>query len=471
MTTPSWLQDALFYQIFPDRFAKSNPDYNPPNLQLWGAPPTLNGIQGGDLRGILQHLDYLLDMGFNAIYLNPIFLSPSNHRYNTSDYFTIDPRLGKLKDFHDLVSAAHANGIHIVLDGVFNHCSRGFFAFTDLLENGPASTYLDWFHIKKFPLNAFTSGKARNYVGWWGYKSLPKFNTDTPAVRRYILEAAGYWIEQGADGWRLDVPNEIDDDAFWAEFRGVVKTANPQACLIGEIWNIAPRWVSEGHFDGLMNYPLRAAILGWLMKPGTSHSGVPIPHLTFTDFTRQLEELVNLYPRENVFSMYNLLGSHDTERLPNLLDNDLERVKLAYTILYAYPGAVSMYYGDEIGLTGGRDPDCRGAFPWQPENWNHDLRAYIHKMIDLRKRLPALRLGDYQRVLLDAEHNCYAFARSLDTDRIIVAFNADPEAHELTLPSKNPLQPLQDLLGGVELQLSDSAIHLRLPAWGIAWIG
>ena len=244
MTTPDWLQDALFYQIFPDRFANGDADNDPPNVQPWGALPTLSGFQGGDLRGIKQRLDYLLDLGINAIYLNPIFLSPANHRYNTSDYYTIDPRLGNLQDFHALINAAHARGIRVVLDGVFNHCSRGFFAFTDLLENGSESAYLNWFHVKKFPLNAYQPGKARQYSTWWGYKSMPKFNTDNPAVRRYILDVARYWIEQGADGWRLDVPNEIDDDAFWAEFRQVVKSANPEACLIGEIWTADPAgWV------------------------------------------------------------------------------------------------------------------------------------------------------------------------------------------------------------------------------------
>ncbi|MBI4769613.1 MAG: alpha-amylase, partial [Chloroflexi bacterium] len=208
MSVPSWVQDSIFYQIFPDRFANGDPDLDPPNVQPWGAPPTTSGFQGGDLAGVLHRLDYLLDLGVNAIYLNPIFHATSNHRYNATDYFSIDPRLGALADFRRLLERAHANGIRIILDGVFNHCGRGHFAFNDLLENGADSPYKDWFHVRHFPPHAYGHGDALDYEGWWNHKSLPRFNTATPAVRRHLLSVARYWIDQGIDGWRLDVPNE-----------------------------------------------------------------------------------------------------------------------------------------------------------------------------------------------------------------------------------------------------------------------
>ncbi|MEW6651206.1 MAG: alpha-amylase family glycosyl hydrolase, partial [Chloroflexota bacterium] len=229
MQIPDWVKDAVFYQIFPDRFANGDLTNDPPNVQPWGEIPDAFHFQGGDLAGIEQRLDYLQDLGINALYLNPIFLSPSTHRYNTVDYYCIDPKLGSRQDFRRLLRRAHRKGMRIILDGVFNHCGRGFFAFNDLLENGSNSPYQDWFHIKKFPLHAYGPGKSSRYEAWWGYKSLPKFNTHAPAVRRYILDVARHWIDEGIDGWRLDVPNEIDDDTFWAEFRYAVKKGNPQA--------------------------------------------------------------------------------------------------------------------------------------------------------------------------------------------------------------------------------------------------
>jgi cyclomaltodextrinase len=233
MSVPYWVQDAVFYHIFPDRFANGDTSNDPPNTQPWGALPNRWDFQGGDLRGIIQKLDYLLDLGITALYLNPIFLANSNHRYNTADYFQIDPRLGNLDDFHALLKAAQTNGIRIILDGVFNHCGRGFFPFVDVLENQQHSAYQDWFHIKQFPVQAYSPDKSETYLGWWGLNSLPKLNTDNIHVRRYLFDVARYWIEQGIDGWRLDVPNEINDDSFWAEFRHVVKAANQDAYLVG----------------------------------------------------------------------------------------------------------------------------------------------------------------------------------------------------------------------------------------------
>jgi len=202
----------------------------------------IDGVfQGGDRAGVIQRIDYLVDLGVDALYLNPIFKAPSNHRYNTGDFYQIDPMLGSSQDFMALLDEAHKRGMYVVLEGVFNHCGRGFFAFTDIVENEQYSQYRDWFHIKRFPLDASSPGDAKNFLGWWKLKSLPKFNTSNPQLRAYILDVASYWIEQGIDGWRLDVPNEIDDDGFWAEFRQVVKHANPQAYLFGEIWKVDPR--------------------------------------------------------------------------------------------------------------------------------------------------------------------------------------------------------------------------------------
>jgi cyclomaltodextrinase len=465
MTVPYWVEDAIFYQIFPDRFANGDTQNDPPNVQSWGSPPTSWGFQGGDLRGIIDKFDYILDLGVNAIYLNPIFLSNSNHRYNTVDYLKIDPRVGTLEDFHALLETAHSNNVRVILDGVFNHCGRGFFGFNDLLENQDHSPYLDWFYVNKFPLDAYSPGKAEDYKAWWGFKSLPKFNTDNQAVRRYLLNVARYWIEQGSDGWRLDVPNEIDDDSFWLEFRQTVKSINRDAYLVGEIWTVEPRWVGPNHFDGLMNYPLRDAVSDFL------NGGF----ITAAGFADQVEGILKRYPRENAYAMYVTLGSHDTERIYTRLNGDLNKLKLAYSFLLAYPGAPAIYYGDEIGMTGGKDPECRGAFNWNPETWLEELRGWLRALISLRKRYVALRRGSYKRVMVDDRRNVYVFARTLGDEALLVVLNASAAQRHLRLPVKElgwrDGLILHNLLGFEEYIVSGDNLVVSVPPWSGIWIG
>jgi len=464
MTTPYWVQDAIFYEIFPDRFANGDPDNDPPNVQPWGSPPTIHGFQGGDLRGILRRFDYLLELGITALYLTPIFQASSTHRYNTTDYFKIDPKLGNLDDFRALLDTAHRNNVRVILDGVFNHCGRGFFAFSDLLENGENSPYKDWFHVKRFPLDAYTPGEAENYLAWWKFKSLPKFNTKNTQVRQYIFDVARYWIEQGADGWRLDVPNEIDDDAFWEEFRHTVKSANRDAYLAGEIWTPDPRWANDSHFDGLMNYPLRDALLR-LLYAGT----LDMPH-----FVEKAEGLLKSYPRENVYAMYIPLGSHDTERLFTKVERSTEKAKLAFLFQFAYPGAPAIYYGDEIGLEGEKDPDSRRAFPWDQSSWNMELYQWVKSLIALRKRYPSLRRGDFQRLLADDTNGHYVFTRTLGEEKVVVAMNAAPHQQNVEIPI-TPLQwangrVVHNLMDNSRYTVSGGKLTLSLLPWSGAWI-
>jgi cyclomaltodextrinase / maltogenic alpha-amylase / neopullulanase len=423
MTVPYWVEDAIFYQIFPDRFANGDPAHILPGTLPWNSLPTVHGFQGGDLRGIIQKFDYLLDLGINALYLNPIFQATSTHRYNTTDYYQIDSKLGDLRDFRALLNVAHDNGVRVVLDGVFNHTGRGFFAFNDLVENQENSLYKDWFHVKRFPIQAHTPGEADDFEAWWAYKSLPKLNTTNPLVRRYIMNVARHWINEGADGWRLDVPNEIDDDDFWSEFRHVVKTANPDAYLLAEIWDGDPRWVGEKNFDGLMNYPIREALLQWLAAKGS-----------VTLFADKVEKQLALYPRHNAYAMYLPVGSHDTERIWTALGGDIAKVKLAFLFQFTYPGAPAVYYGDETGVDGGKDPACRRTFQWDQKHWNLDLRDLIKRLIQLRKSSTALRRGDYTRIFVDELRGVFAFARTLGSEKALVVFNASPMRRNLRLP-------------------------------------
>ncbi len=446
--TPEWVKHAVFYQIFPERFDNGDPTNDPENVQPWGTPPTFSNFMGGDLRGILNRLDYLIDLGITAIYLTPIFQASSNHKYNTYDYFRIDPRFGTLATFHELIGHAHNRGVRVILDGVFNHCGRGFFAFQDVLENGPQSPYTRWFHIQQWPLHPYDEQKPANYYAWWNIRSLPKFNTNHPPVRRYLLDVARYWIEQGADGWRLDVPNEIDDHNFWREFRHVVKQANPDAYIVGEIWQDAHPWLDGTQFDAVMNYLWRDLCRDFFAYESISAEA----------FAQGIDYLLQRYPREAMLVQLNLLGSHDTVRFLNEARGDVRRLYAPLLFQMAFPGAPCIYYGDEIGMSGEKDPHCRGCFPWDTKAWNHDLRNWIKQCIALRREYIALRTGEF-RTLWAAQH-LYAFARWHNEQQLVVLLNRHDHPTSINLPLNQVPFPshmsLRDLFSGRVYQVRDS---------------
>ena len=407
--------------------------------------------------GIIKKMDYLEELGINAIYLNPIFQSPSNHRYNTYDYFKIDPKLGSLDDFKFLLNAAHKKNIHVILDGVFNHCGRGFFAFNDLLENGIESPYLDWFLTKSFPLNAYSPGKAEKYEAWWHIKSLPKFNTNNPEVRDYLFDVAAYWIGLGADGWRLDVPNEINDLQFWREFCEKVRAVNNNTYILGEIWEPDRRWIEDGLFDGLMNYPLRSLVIQAI------NDDVP----NILDLSNYLNHFFIPFSPEKMFFSYHLLDSHDTERIFTSFNGSLQKIKLAYLFLFSLPGAPSIYYGDEIGLQGGKDPGCRGTFDWNESNWNIELRNWIKRLIVIRKQNEILRSGDLSILNQSQIPGMLALVRSLKTEKLLSIFNFSNQVvnYKLSFSSfeKNNNSQFYDLLNEVSLNSEVDGLLLSLP--------
>lgn len=439
--TPDWVKHAVFYQIFPDRFANGDPTNDPANVQPWGTPPTPYNFMGGDLEGIRQHLDYLQELGITAVYLNPIFQSTSNHRYNTYDYFRIDPKLGTIDDFYRLRDALHQRGMRLILDGVFNHCGRGFYPFHDVIENGVHSPYVEWFHIRKFPIYPYQGRRRPNYACWWGIRSLPKFNTDNPQVRQFLLNVARYWIEQGADGWRLDVPNEIDDDTFWQAFRQTVKSVNPDAYIVGEIWKDARRWLKGDQFDGVMNYLLRDLLMDFVAKDVTDAP----------TFATSLVRLVRRYPCEAAYAMLNLLGSHDTPRWLTICGGNVRRAMLGYTLLFTLPGAPCIYYGDEIGMAGEADPHCRACFEWSRRRWNRQIYQHVRELIALRRSSTAWRTGELD--VLYAEGNALAYARWQDEELWVVVLNNGAKRWQGRLPLRKRNLPrveaLQELHTGI----------------------
>lgn len=415
--TPDWVRDAVFYQIFPDRFLRSGSVTTDAELEPWDSAPTVHGFKGGDLFGVTQRLDYLQQLGITAIYFCPIFSSAANHRYHTYDYFQVDPLLGGDQALRELLDEAHARGMKVVLDGVFNHASRGFWQFHHVLENGAASPYRDWFHIEPGRLNGerpfqpypadsaaenLASGQgsyeAIGYSAWWNLPALPKFNTDCAAVREFLLDVATHWINFGIDGWRLDVPNEIDDDDFWREFRSRVRAINPDAYIVGEVWGEAERWLQGDMWDAVMNYQVTAACLGFFggdkldleetRKPSSfSH----VHNFSADEFIREFQRVTTMYAPEVVASQLNLLDSHDMPRFLTCCSGDKDAIRMAWLFLCLIPGAPCVYYGDEIGLDGRQDPDCRKGFPWDESAWDMELKLWYQQCIALRKQHDILR--------------------------------------------------------------------------------
>jgi len=471
--TPEWVKDAVFYQIFPDRFAKSKLLVKPTHLEDWNSPPTPQGYKGGDLYGVIEHLDHIQDLGANAIYFTPIFQSASNHRYHTHDYYQVDPLLGGNKAFYALLEAMHKRGMKLVLDGVFNHASRGIYFFNDILENGPHSAWLDWFIVHDWPLTAYSGDRPANYEAWVGNRALPKWNTDNPQVREYIMQIAEHWIREGIDGWRLDVPFCVTSPGFWNEFRQRVKAINPEAYIVGEVWWDSTNYLQGDQFDAVMNYLFTEPVIQFCGQQHlqrelaiTHHSYDPYPAIDGEHFAVKIEKAIFRYDWEIAQVQLNLLDSHDTARFLSICGEDKASVRLASLLLMTFPGAPSVYYGDEIGLPGGDDPDCRRTINWeQRDQWDKDLFSHYKKLIALRHAHPALRRGAYKR--LQAGPLTYAFGRELGDDKLIVALNVGDNALKLEVPVNGLFTDgteLKALVGKGSFRVEDGLVKLSLPA-------
>jgi len=421
--TPDWARDAVFYQIFPDRFANGDPTNDPKGVVSWDAQPTYFNRFGGDLAGIRRRLDYLQSLGVNALYLNPVFAARSNHRYDTTDYRTVDPGLGTHEDLRALVRDCHRRGWRVILDGVFNHTGVDFAAFKDVQMRGADSPYRDWYFIKAFPVVVQDNP---NYEGWWGSPWMPKLNVMHPPTRDYLLDVGTRWIrEADIDGWRLDVANEVDS-RFWRLFRQRVRAVKPDAYLVGEIWGDGRPWLQGDQFDSVMNYRWRGAVLDYFAfrKIGPA------------EFDRRLARIRGDYPPQVQAVLLNMLGSHDTERLLTLCRGDVEREKMAVLFQMTYPGAPCVYYGDEVGMEGGGDPDNRRGMVWSRSGRNADLLAFYRRVIRLRRRHAVLRRGDYKTLVADDRRGLFAYARRLGAREARVYFNTGTQAQVAQIPPK-----------------------------------
>ncbi len=389
MDTPAWSKNMVWYQIFPDRFYTGTPHMK------WDVTSIQNDDHfGGTLLGITQKLDYLVDLGIQGIYFTPIFLAPSMHKYDTTDYFTIDPQFGTNDDFKKLVDAAHQKGIKVMLDGVFNHA--GFFHsyFQDVVKKGKDSMYKDCFFIHEYPVVNFeldAQGKPKRFPNLpnryetFGFTPMmPKWNTSHPLVESHLLSVVEYWIKEfDIDGWRLDVSNEVSHD-FLRKIRQTARRIKPDAFILGENWDASLPWLQGDQMDAVMNYDLSVPIWKFLEHTYDKEA-----------FIEQLNRYLSRTPKHLIPAMFNLVSSHDTIRIKKRLDDDTRRMKLAYVLMFISAGSPNIYYGDEVGLTGFQDPNNRLPMIWDAARQDLDMYAFMKRLITYKKTLDALNVTDY----------------------------------------------------------------------------
>ena len=481
---PAWPADRVFYQVFPDRFARSGRVPEPGALEPWDTSPTSHGFKGGDLYGAAGRLDDLVDLGVGAIYLNPVFSAASNHRYNTSDYFQVDPLLGGTPALRAFLDAAHERDLKVILDGVFNHAGRGFFPFQHVLESGQQSPYRDWFYFHpevvdgRRQIDAYVDRRSAGldragYAAWWNLPSLPKIRLEHGPAREYILGVAEHWLRFGIDGWRLDVPEEISDETFWPEFRERMKAIDPDCYLIGEIWTESPHWLLGDRFDALMNYPLGLSILGFASggridreaAEGQVDYARSLHPIDASTFGQRVDHLLTVHDPATTGVQYNLIGSHDSPRARTCLDGDAAAHRLALALLLTLPGAPSIYYGDELGMEGGPDPGCRGAYPVELTDEQCSIRAFTRAVVNGRRSNRALRRGTART--LAASGGAIALAREADGERAVVVVNSarEPTRLELQAADVAGLAPL--VLPAAPAGRITNGSTIELPAQGL----
>ena len=419
-TPPAWCERQIYYQIFPERFRNGDRSNDPPDAVPWESPPSRDNAMGGDLKGIIHSVGYFAELGVTCLYLTPIFHGASNHKYDTIDYYKIDPQFGTEEDLAQLVDQCHKQGIRIVLDGVFNHCGYYFPPFQDLIQSGEQSKYKSWFFPLGFPLKS----DPPNYECVGYYKWMPKLNLANPETCDYFIDVGKYWIQKcGIDGWRLDVADEVEG-RFWERFSGALKKDFPEAVLIGESWGDAGRLVLGNRLDGAMNYLFKDAVTDWLAK-----GKIDAP-----EFDHRVNRMLSLYPEGTCRCMYNLLDSHDTPRFLYDCGGDLRKLKLAAALMMTFPGCPAIFYGDEIGLTGANDPDCRRAMIWDGARQNHMLFDWYRRLILIRKKYDALTFGNYRTNLCGSETGLYGFIRSYRGQSLYIVLNPTDRMQNAEVP-------------------------------------
>ncbi len=461
-SSPDWVKDAIFYQVFPDRFRNGDASNDPAGTEPWGAPPKNDTFfQGGDLQGVTQGVPYLQKLGVNALYLNPIFESPSNHKYDTADYSKVDDNFGGNAAFGSMVDAAHGAGMKVMLDAVINHTSNENVWFKDVIAKGKDSPYWSWYTVNRWPISTYRDDKgvlrSSDYKGWgkpeWGgpYATLPVLDYHGAGTLEKMVTGEDsvlkHWVNAGKiDGWRMDVADEVDPKV-WVEARKQLKGLSPDVAMIAENWHDSSSMLRGDQFDGAMNYQyFQLPAVDFFAKKSIS----------VDDFVGRLK---NGYSLDKKLAMFNHLESHDTPRFITQAGGDWYRMRPAAIFQMTYQGAPSIYYGGEIGMEGGADPDSRRAMEWDVANGVHaperlsgeqrqgvapasrqeranQLFGLYEKLIDTRKGVEALRRGEFDVIKTHNDEGLLAYRRSVpgDAQDAVVAINNSTTDQRVSVP-------------------------------------
>ncbi|MDO4624889.1 MAG: glycoside hydrolase family 13 protein [Enterococcus hirae] len=449
---PQWAKETIWYQIFPERFANGDSTNDPAHTLPWGSKaPDRDDFFGGDLQGVIDHLDYLVDLGINGIYFCPIFQAMSNHKYDTIDYLKVDPAFGDERLLKELIEKAHKKGIRIMLDAVFNHIGSDSPQWQDVIKNGEKSIYKDWFHIHSFPVDAYQMTNLPETAANLSYDTfaftpfMPKLNTANPEVQSYLLDIAAYWVKEfDIDGWRLDVANEVDHH-FWKLFHEKVTAIKPNIYILGEIWHSSQAWLQGDEFHAVMNYAFTDSIKDYFVKR----------KITASQMASGMNHQQTLYQDQVNEGTFNLLDSHDTARILTLCNGNKELMKAVLTFMFLQKGAPCIYYGTEIGLTGEDDPDCRKCMIWEKEQQDTELYGFIKELIYLRKRLSEILItGTICWELIDDSQDVIHFSRELNGQKIHAIFNQSSTSYLVDQKNEIILSQNSELLndGKAEIQ-------------------
>lgn len=436
---PQWARNKIVYQIFPGRFASSR---DVDERTWYQAPISASADLGGDLKGITARLDYLKELGVDVVYMTPIFHSRSSHKYDIIDYYAVDPSFGTTQDLIDLVQRAHDMGMRVMLDAVFNHSAPEFFAFQDLETNWETSPYRDWYYCNGKPKRPKLRIKKPNYKCFSYFGGMPKLNLDNPETADYFIKVALYWMRIAhIDGWRLDVGDEVSH-RFWQKFRSSVKNEFPDALIVGEVWHYAADFLQGDTWDSVMNYPFLNAVLDLVVRR----------EITASEFLNELGFLRGNLNNACHDVLWNLIDSHDTARALHQAGEDKKKMRLMAALQLLLPGMPMLYYGDEVGLTGGRDPDCRRGMLWDEKRQDRDLLRYYRKLISIRKSYPCILEKNQAGEKTDDEQGLIV----LEKDQLILLFCSGPS--EVLLPQYTGMADL----------LSDNSFSGVLPGYGVA---